>query len=442
MTILFKRTLPTALFLFFLVMVSCTTTAPSPVPTAKLPSRYLIDPRTGFEGAPSASTARKFDRAWQDFLAGDMVRAEKTFSEIHQAAPGYLPATLGLSAALLERGDPAAATTLIDEVLDHQPRYPAASVYRGEAFLAEGNLQRALDAYEPIEHLSDASEVVRNRAMEIRGRLFDQLYGDAVRESDPDAAIPLLRRALFVRPESPEARLALASKLMALGRFAEARKEVSTLSEDAPHRRAIEEVLAEIDAGQGAYQDAIVRLQTLAHDYPGQGYEARLDRMKQTWIEANMPPQYHRALETSSITRADLAVLLYWKITAIRFAQNLSQPPIAVDIGDLAGRDELIRALALRFLPVDPITHQADPQRIFTAAAFQKLITRILLTRSVSCATSAPTDSTDLARAGKVFEACHLPTPPEWPSSPEATVSGRSASEVLDMVEHLLTSSK
>ena len=43
---------------------------------------------------------------------------------------------------------------------------------------------------------------------------------------------------------------------------------------------------------------------------------------------------------------------------SIRFAQNVPTPPIAIDIADIPGRDEVIRAMALGIYPVDPVTRR------------------------------------------------------------------------------------
>ena len=83
--------------------------------------------------------------------------------------------------------------------------------------------------------------------------------------------------------------------------------------------------------------------------------------MKNQFAAANMPPQFLRALESESITRGDLAVLMYWKISSVRFAQDLSTPPIATDIGDVPSRDEIIRLIALGIYQVDPVTRQVNP---------------------------------------------------------------------------------
>src|SRR5437762_8009107 len=99
-----------------------------------------------------------------------------------------------------------------------------------------------------------------------------------------------------------------------------------------------------------------------------------------------MPPQFQRAAETEELTRADFAVLLYWKVASIRFAQNLGTPPIAVDIFDVLGREEIIRAIALGILQVDPVTRRVGPNTPLTASALTRIAARVLNVRGAACA--------------------------------------------------------
>ena len=101
----------------------------------------------------------------------------------------------------------------------------------------------------------------------------------------------------------------------------------------------MQEALAEIDAGRGRYQEAIVRYERLQRRSGDTQYTRRLDEIKEQFAAANMPPQYQRAFESVSIDRADLAVLLYWKVASVRFAQNLAADRDRRGRGAGAGRN-------------------------------------------------------------------------------------------------------
>jgi hypothetical protein len=197
-----------------------------------------------------------------------------------------------------------------------------------------------------------------------------------------------------------------------------------------------QEALVDIDVGRGDFEEAIARLERLERSNGDARYRTRLEQIKTSWAEANLPTQYHRAIASEAITREDLAVLIFWKITAVRFAQNLPEPPIATDIGGVIGREELVRALALRLFSVDAITRQVGPSRLVSGSALLRIITRVAQFRGASCADSARPEPNEAARTHKTFEACELPTGALL-SSPEAPVSGRFAADVLQKLEQL-----
>ncbi|MEO8034596.1 MAG: hypothetical protein ABI837_09190, partial [Acidobacteriota bacterium] len=144
-----------------------------------------------------------------------------------------------------------------------------------------------------------------------------------------------------------------------------------------------------------------------------------------------MPPQYQRALEADSITRADFAVLLYWKVSSVRFAQNVGAPPIAIDITELPGREELIRAIALGIFNVDPVTRRVGPGAPVNAASLARLAARVLTVRGASCARVPASD------ASRVLAACNI-TDPTATIGSEGPVSGRTASALLDQIDRAL----
>ena len=140
-----------------------------------------------------------------------------------------------------------------------------------------------------------------------------------------------------------------------------------------------------------------------------------------------MPPQYQKALESPAIDRTDFAVLLYWKVNSVRFAQNLGTPPIAIDIEDAPGRDEIIRAMAIGLYDVDPVTRRVSPNRLVTAAALARLGARLLTIEGGSCARGA---ASPLAACGIADPGANVP--------PDSTVTGRTAAAMLDQIEAVL----
>ena len=188
----------------------------------------------------------------------------------------------------------------------------------------------------------------------------------------------------------------------------------------------MQEALAEIDISHGRYEAAIARYERLAKR--DRRFAARLDEIKQQYAEANMPAQFRRAIESESITRGDLAVLMYWKVGSVRFASNLAAPPIAIDVSETPGRDEIVRAMALGIYQVDPVTRRVNPYAPVNAGALARVAARLLALRGASCARGAGSDPQ------KVLAACAV-VDPSLGAGVDAPVSGRVAAGVMEQVD-------
>jgi tetratricopeptide (TPR) repeat protein len=295
-------------------------------------------------------------------------------------------------------------------------------VYAAEIALARNDLRTAYQLYQQV---ANPPEIVTTRIADIRKRLYDQLVA-----AD---SIASLREALQLEPGATAARMLLVQKLLATKSYDEARRELDPiLNTGDVDRPDVQESLAEIDVGRGRYQEAIVRYDRLARRTNDPRYTQRLNAIKDQFAAANMPPQVQHALETDVITRADFAVLLYWKVPSIRFAQNVGAPPIAVDLdSDVIGREEMIRAIALGIFPVDSITRRASPNMMLTAIATARAASRALALRGASCTREAGNDPQ------KVLAACGV-NDPTIGTTPDAPVTGRLASTMAEQIDKAL----
>ena len=214
---------------------------------------------------------------------------------------------------------------------------------------------------------------------------------------------------------------------MALQQWDEARRELDPIVNTAAGQQSdVQETLAEIDVGQGQYENAIARYEHLVRNDPNAKYARRLDQVKQLFAAANLPPQVSRAMQAPALTRADLAVLIYWTIASIRFAPNVPPPPIAIDIADIPGRDEVIRLMALGIYPVDPVTRRVNPDGEVTDASLANTVTRILRLRGAPCAQQQPSD--------QILTACGFTI-----AQDDLPVSGQTATTLLQQVDRALT---
>jgi tetratricopeptide (TPR) repeat protein len=397
-------------------------TAPDVMPPAVTPEaedRFLPHPMTGTTVPPPAGD--RFEAAYRYAMAGNQAEADRRLAELRQRNPELLvPALLldALVAIRAERYDDALA--VLRDVREREPDNVVAHVYEAEIAIRQKQTRIAYDLYRRLPDVPQSAERLR----ELEGALFNELYAAA--QTAPDAeAIRLLREALTFNTGAVEPRILLAQKLVGQRSFDEARREIEPLLDTVADRPEIQEILAEVDIGRGRYQEAIVRLDRLARRTRDERFQRRLDEVKSEWSAANMPSHYRAALESTALTRADLAVLLYWTVPSIRFAQNIGVPPIAVDVQDVAGREEMIRAIALGLYDVDPVTRRVSPYRTVSASRFSAHLARVLSLRGAACARGVSSD--------KVLHACGVEDPVAG-RAPDATLTGHDALRYLEQI--------
>jgi len=408
-----------------IIAASCTPVdVPPPAVTPQGDDRYLLDPRTGDSSAIAPQVARRFDTAWRYVLSGNTTEARRRLDEVLKTNPDYVPALLAEAALEIKAGRLDAAGVSVATTLERSPDSVAARFYEAEIAFRDGKTRVAYDLFRAVAMRPDAPPIVNERVAQLQETIFNELFAAAQTARDAEA-VRLLREALALNAGATEARILLARKLVEQRQFDEARKELDPLLNTVADRAEIQEMLAEIEVGRGRYQEAIVRLDRLARRTKDPRYERRLEEIKQEWSSANMPSHFRTALESTALTRAELATLLYWTVPSIRFAQNLGAPPIAVDIEEVQGRDEMIRAIALGLYDVDPVTRRVGPFRQVTAGRLSTLLARVLMLRGATCARGLTHD--------KVLAACGV-TDPLATYPPDALVTGRDAQRALDQI--------
>ncbi|HSP13713.1 MAG TPA: tetratricopeptide repeat protein [Thermoanaerobaculia bacterium] len=413
-----------------LVLAACAGTgAPPLVSQPQGEFRFLIDPRTGSTPAADPAVDRKFEAAWRYFLAGDDAEARKRLDALLAKDPSYLPAALAAAAVDIRHGELDTALAIVQRLEDRMPDYTAARIYEGEIAVAQHRLQAAYDIYRTLAQRPNAPAAVTERLKMIQDRLFEELFAQAQGAPD-DQAVVLLREALTLNPGAANARILLASRLISQKAYEDARQALDPVINSAEAGKPeVQEALAEIEVGRGQYQQAMTRYDRLSRQTHDPRYARRLEQIKEVWNEANLPPQYQQAIGSEAIDRSDFAVLMYWTLNSVRFAQDLGSPPIAIDIEGVPGRDEMIRAMALGLYDVDPVTRRVSPNRLITAAALERLSARLLTLRGADCARGLPGD--------RVLQACGI-TDPVATLPPDSPVTGRTAEAMLEQIEKVL----
>ncbi|MDX1582590.1 MAG: tetratricopeptide repeat protein [Thermoanaerobaculia bacterium] len=424
--ITYPRIISLLTLLLALTMVGCATT-PSPPPEPLTDeARRLIDPLTGYE-PDSTTLANSSSQAWREFQSGRFDSAERGWQQILTADAEFAPALVGLASIALARGQLERARELLGDV---EP-YPASLVLRAEILASDGRVVEAAELLSPIVARPDTPSVVAVRFADLREDALNRLVAEARAAQVPEDRTRLLRRAVSLAPGDLEIRLDLVEALVSAGKFGEAREALSpALDRDATLNR-VQAALAEIEIGEEKYQNAMRRYERLVERTGDVVYRERLELAKRLWNESTYPKQFQLAVRSPNITREQLAVLLFWKLPSIRFAQNLEQPPIVVDLAEVMGREELIRALALGLLPLDRSTRQARPRRTVTVSQFLAAAASALELVSSDPCTTAETET-----PVEQLHACGIDTL-KLESNPSGFVTGAGATVILDQIAEL-----
>lgn len=429
-------------FLFLLaaawVLASCApSAAPPPAVTPRGEDRFIIDPRTTFPDVVKPDLDRRFEAAWRFYLAGNDAEARRRLDEIVLKNPNFFPAQMALAAIDIRDSNFAAAIDRIERVKALAgDAYLPPFVYEAEIAIRSNDTRRALDLYRAIAQRERAPSFAAERVAQLETALFNQLSTSAQAAADAEA-IALLREALTLQRNAIEPRVMLVQRLIAQKQFDEARRELDPLVNTDPGRNEVQEALAEIDLGRGRFEDAVKRYERLSARTRDPRYAQRLEQIKAEWSSMNLPSYVHAAAQSESLTREDFAVLLYWTVPSIRFARNLGAPPIAIDIADVAGRDEIVRSIAIGLFEVDAVTRRVSPARPINAGRLTVLTARVLLLRSAPCARQVPYERDELARAQKILAACGVADPSAGlPADTPAT--GAMARAALEQVAKIL----
>ena len=420
-----------AIAILALLTAACATTPPAPPPSPSAQFGTLsVDPRLGYTGPTDPGAVRKFDAAMHDLVAGRTATAKQ---KLQAAGASHPPARLALAALAIEEGDLEGAGRLLSS-LPESPGWTSAAYYRARLLEARGELEQALLADRALSASPTAPAATTTRIAALETRLFEEAYQQAL-AGGGEAAIRQLRRALEFRPDSSAARLLLAQRLLESGDLAQARMELDPLLRTAEgDTPAVQATLAEIDAGRKRFEEAISRYEKVVARDPDPRYQARLDEIKREFARSNMPPRYRIAESSPALTRAELATLIYWNVNTVRFGRPSSDTPIAIDIANVEGREELIRAIAWGIWTVDPITRRIDPGRVVTGQNAARVLYRVLTLNGLPpCAASSIPDPQRSNGPLAALRACGVDVT-NIQAAPDAPVSGRWAVAALDKI--------
>lgn len=415
-----------------LLATACATTPGVPSETRRPPSpriEALVDPVLGWErgGDPQARAASV---AWEEFREGWIDRAERAWQQLASSPEQFPPALLGLAASAIERVEYDRAESLIARATAGQ-RWLAADIYSAQLARLRGDIDSAVTILSRaiLDPLTPAR--IRDVYRTVQADYIADLSSRARMSDDPLQRIALLERALETGPISEDDRRLLVRAYLSRNDAARARETLQPLLRTgAAAENETQAVLADIEVAEGNFTAAMRRLERLVEVSNDPRFRKRFDEVKVAWHESTLPPRFHEAVSSPALTREQLAVLLFWKVPAVRFAQQISQPPIAVDLQGVRGREEMVRALALELLSVDRSSRRARPSELIRTSRFIEVAAATTRLSRPVCA------SLPMVNARTLLRGCGIDTS-ALGENPDDLVEGEAASAILNQIASL-----
>ncbi len=384
--------LATTLLLALLAAACATAPPPVPRPPARpTPPRgavvlreraYLLAPLEGYpaSGPPVTSDERRqLHEAWTALVEeGDVAAARQTARDLLADGRRLPPADVLAAEADFAGGDLAAVVRRLVPVGDATPGYTASQLLLGRAAELAGDLPLAYAAYRAV---AARSPLAFQRTGELHPRALE-IVGNRLREALKAGRIAEANRHLdLLRTWAPDETSTLeAARAVALSRgdLPAELAAVKRLAERRPGDAALLERRAELELSVGDPSAGLKIVEGLAERSPQDPALAeKLAAAKFRWRLSLLPQGVRDVAAKPELSRADLAVLLYWLVPQVRYAKP-SGGRIATDVLDHPQRDEIVRVVNLGLLDVDETLHRFSPGSPARRATALRAMVRVL----------------------------------------------------------------
>ncbi|MDX9734032.1 MAG: hypothetical protein RBU36_07895 [Thermoanaerobaculia bacterium] len=337
--------------------------APPPAPAASAEAAFAFrDPREGAPPpAPTARESKALDAALGALRRGDAAAASRALAvRKGEAAPALRLARAYLD--LLEGRRDEARAFLAEGIASH-PNWIAAVEAAADIAADEGETPDALEGYRTLLRLVPSDARSRERVGTLRTSLAASKRAsaeEALAAGDLDAARRHANSLLQLEPESVGALVLLSKTASAAGRAEDAWTWAREARRKAPSDPSVAAFAGDAAARAGRWADAATLYEEAAASDPasaGKAEDARFEFKVQ-----NLPEAARAAAESPRLTRAQLALLLWWTVPEFREALVPPGTEIAVDVVGRSDQGPLVKAIGLGFLDVSPETHRVGTE--------------------------------------------------------------------------------
>lgn len=273
--------------------------------------------------------------AWQFLQAGESESAEREFNAVLKQAPGFYPADTGLGYTGLAKKDAARALGHFDKALARNATYAPALAGKGEALLALGRTEAALEAFQGAIAADASLTPLRSRVDVLKFREVQRHVETARKAAEAGkaeesrtgylAAIAASPSSAFLYRELAAVELESGDHQSAL---IHAEQAVALDSSDA---RALM-LIAEIREAGGEWAKAADAYAAVNAVEPSEDTAVKADRMREKVAFDAMPAEF-RAIDTApTLTRAQFASLLGVRLEALLRRARASNTAVMTDV--------------------------------------------------------------------------------------------------------------
>ena len=413
--------------LLLALLAGCAAAPPAPAPQDPLPKDlrpFLLDPADPADPRAEAAEVRRIFQ--QLTTSGDGAAAARAASALLARAGDLAAAQVALAQGRLVANDAAGAREAVRR--SGEAGGVPARLVEARALEAIGDLPAAVVAYRALAGTSRAA-ADRAAALEPRAaEILQRRTRDALERGQLDVAERELARLEQLRPRE-EATLRLGLDV------ADARgdrvRELTFARALVPgaegeREQALRRARLEMEVGDA--RTGLDIFQGLADAAPGDPRMAEeLGRAKFRWRVLNSPEEVRRAAARPQVTRADVAVLLYWLVPQVRTARG-GTGRIASDVLDHPAQEAIVRVVNLGLLRVDETLHRFDPDRPARRSELYRALLRLIADSGAGVCAGAADDGRDAICRGAA--ACGL-APAEAECLPSAPLSGAESLEAI-----------
>lgn len=349
-----------------LVGAACRTGGPPPAVTSG--PHLAIDvpsPLTGPGRKPIDTTERKaVAGAWGDLLSGRIDEAQATVARFTGPQAELLKLQIGLA-----DGPSAELQDRLEDFVDEHSQYAAGWVTLSTAAESQGDETVALQSARRSSRLWPSGPY-SGRADDLQHRwVIDRVERgrEALAADQPMEALSIVEQALVLDPDDRPGLLTRAEALMHLQQGPEAEAALARLG-------VLPEALilrAEMASAQERWQHAMDLLGALPDDHTDK--DRSLRRAQLMWRMSILPPHVHDAVNSKSVSREQLAVILLAMVPSLE-VQTGGATPLMTDVIDLPSQRAILTATRLDIMSVDRVAMLFHPQRAVTQGEAQTAI--------------------------------------------------------------------